>query len=88
MIRAIDKEALALLGARIKEVRKIKKMSQEQLAYSADISLSQLSRIESGKHNTSISSISAMCKAFNITLMEFFTDVNYPLPVKPKAKKK
>jgi transcriptional regulator with XRE-family HTH domain len=88
MIRAIDKDVLKLLGARIKQLRKEHKLSQEKLAYSSDISFSQLVRIESGKYNTSISSITSICKAFNITLIDFFSEINYPVPVKSKSKKK
>lgn len=88
MIRAIDKEVLALLGTRIKELRKEHRLSQEKLAYAADISFSQLVRIESGKYNTSISSITSICKAFNITLTDFFSGIDYPVPVKSKTKKK
>jgi transcriptional regulator with XRE-family HTH domain len=88
MIRAIDKEGLIHIGLRIKQLRKEKEMSQEQLAYTANISLSQISKLESGKHNTSVSSILGVCRAFNITISEFFEGMNYPVPVKLKAKKK
>lgn len=87
MIRAIDKEVLTLLGARIKQLRKEHKISQEKLAYASDISFSQLVRIESGKYNTSISSIASICKGLNITLIDFFSEINYPVPVKKKTKK-
>ncbi len=88
MIRAIDKEGLILIGLRIKHLRKEKDMSQEQIAFSANISLSQISKLESGKHNTSLSSILSICKALNITVSDFFNGVEYPVPVKSKRKKK
>ena len=88
MIRGIDKDGLDQLGKHIKQLRKDKNLSQEQLAYAADVSLSQISRIEVGKHNTSFSTLTAICKAFNITLNEFFTDFHYPTPAKVKNKKK
>ena len=88
MIRGIDKDGLTQLGQHIKELRKEKNISQEQLAYTANVSLSQISRIEGGKHNTSFSTLISICKAFNITMNEFFTGFDYPIPVKPKTKKK
>jgi transcriptional regulator with XRE-family HTH domain len=88
MIRAIDKQGLIHIGLRIKSLRKEKEMSQEDLAFSANISLSQISKLESGRHNTSISSILSVCRAFNITVSDFFNGLEYPVPVKPKKKKK
>lgn len=88
MIRGIDKDGLTMLGQHIKDLRKEKNISQEQLAYSADVSLSQISRIETGKHNTSFSTLSSICKAMNITMSDFFNGFNYPIPIKQKIKKK
>lgn len=88
MIRAIDKEGLIQIGLRIKQLRKEKDMSQEQIAFSANISLSQISKLESGRHNTSISSIMSICRALNITISEFFEGLDYPIPISSKKKKK
>lgn len=88
MIRGIDKDGLSRLGVHIKELRRKKNTSQEQLAFTANVSLSQISRIETGKHNTSFSTLISICKAFNITIDDFFEGFNYPIPVKPKVKKR
>lgn len=88
MIRAIDKEGLIQIGLRIKQLRKEKNMSQEQVAFSANISLSQISKLESGRHNTSISSILSICRALNITISDFFNGLDYPIPAVPKKRKK
>lgn len=88
MIRGIDKDGLTQLGLHIKELRKKKGVSQEQLAYTADVSLSQISRIETGKHNTSFSTLLSICKAFNITLDEFFDGFDYPSIAKKKVANK
>lgn len=88
MIRGIDVDGLAELGKHIKVLRKEKNISQEQLAFSANVSLSQISRIEQGKHNTSFSTLLSICKAFNITIGDFFKEFDYPTPVKTKGKKK
>lgn len=88
MIRGIDTTGLEQLGKHIKELRKEKNMSQEQLAFSANVSLSQISRIEVGKHNTSFSTLTSICKALNITMSDFFKEFHYPTPLKAKSKKK
>lgn len=88
MIRGIDKDGLSHLGKHIKELRKEQNISQEQLAFSANVSLSQISKIETGKHNTSFSTLLSICKAFNITIEDFFKGFDYPTPAKTKIKKK
>lgn len=86
MIRTSDKEGLLKLGLHIKQLRTQNKMSQEDLAYSADVSLSQISRIELGKHNTTFSTLLSICRALNITIGTFFEGFEYPEPVKAKKK--
>ena len=49
-----------------------KKISQEILAYSADIPISQVGRIERGEINTTISTIKVIANALNIPLKELF----------------
>jgi transcriptional regulator with XRE-family HTH domain len=78
MIRSSDKEGLLKLGLHIKKLRTNKTMSQEDLAYAADVSLSQISRIELGKHNTTFSTLLSICKAMNITISDFFDGFEYP----------
>ena len=44
----------------------MKEMSQEDLAFSAELSISQVSRIERGVINTSLSQIVSIAKALSI----------------------
>ncbi|MGC4035230.1 MAG: helix-turn-helix transcriptional regulator [Chitinophagaceae bacterium] len=60
------------LGKRIKELRKVQGLSQEGLAYEADIPLSQVGRIERGEINPTVSTIAAMASALKIELREVF----------------
>ena len=53
-------------GKRVKQIRIAKNISQENLAYDAEIEYSQVSRIERGIINTSISQVFAIAKALNI----------------------
>lgn len=53
-------------GNRLREVRKEKGFTQEELAYRADVELSQISRIERGVINTSISQIFQIAEALEV----------------------
>ena len=72
MKQARDIEGMKALGTRLREVRKLKGFSQEKLAFSADLELSQISRIERGVINTSVSQIFQISKALQIHPKELF----------------
>lgn len=59
-------------GNRLKQVRKAKKVSQEELSYRTGFELSQIGRIERGTVNTSISHVSAIAKALDVPTAELF----------------
>ena len=61
-----DKSLLIKFGSRLKEVRKLKNMSQNDLALEADIEKSQVYRIENGITNPTFTSIINLAKALNI----------------------
>jgi len=61
-----------LLGARIKEIRKARGLTQEQLAEMIDVEQKHVSRIESGKNFPSIDLLEKMAAALNVPLMGFF----------------
>jgi transcriptional regulator with XRE-family HTH domain len=67
-----DTEGIQTFGTRLRELRKQKGMSQEQLAFAADVELSQISRIERGVINTSLSQIFQIARALNIHPKELF----------------
>ena len=67
-----DIENIKAFGNKVRELRKERKISQEQLAYSADLEVSQISRIERGIINTSISQVFQIAKALNIHPKQFF----------------
>jgi len=60
------------LGKRIKEVRIQKGISQEDLAFKAGIEYSQVSRIERGIINTSISQVFVLSQALGVEAYELF----------------
>ena len=59
-------------GKRVRQIRIAKNISQENLAYDAEIEYSQVSRIERGIINTSISQVFAIAKALNIETWALF----------------
>jgi transcriptional regulator with XRE-family HTH domain len=57
---------LKKIGNRIKEARNSKGLSQEEVAFRADMDRAYLSEIESGLKNLSVSVLLKICKAIEI----------------------
>ena len=66
-----NEQLLLNLAKRIKELRKIKGVTQEDALNDTGI---QFSRIEQGKRDIQLSTIEKLCKYFEISLNEFFND--------------
>ena len=69
-----DIEGIKAFGSRLRDVRKLKGLSQEDLANAADLELSQISRIERGVINTSLSQIFQIARALNMHPKDLFED--------------
>lgn len=69
-----------LLGKRIKEIRKLKNYTQEELAEIVNLETSSLSGIESGRFFPSLHVLDKLSQALNVELVEFFnfSTVNIP----------
>jgi transcriptional regulator with XRE-family HTH domain len=67
-----DHDFIKKFGQRLRQERTLKKMSQEELANETGFEVSQISRIERGVQNTSISHVSAIAKALDIDPSELF----------------
>ena len=61
-----------LLGARIKELRKAKGLSQEELSEKVGIDSKHLSRIEVGKSYPSLDTLERIANALNIEIKDLF----------------
>lgn len=61
-----------IFGLKIKELRKQKKYSQEQLANLASINKSYISQIENGKTKVSLEIMNKLAKAFEIEIDKLF----------------
>lgn len=68
VINIKNKELVVAVGNRIRDLRKERNISQEELANEADIPLSQIGRIERGETNPTISTLYAISNALDINL--------------------
>jgi transcriptional regulator with XRE-family HTH domain len=67
---------LKAFGRRIKELRLAKGISQEDLANTAEIPISQVGRIERGEINTTLVTIKALADALQINTELFFKNLD------------
>jgi transcriptional regulator with XRE-family HTH domain len=67
-----DEKFIKRFGLRLREIRKSKGISQEQLAGDTGFELSQIGRIERGEINTSISHVAAIAKVLKVKPEELF----------------
>jgi transcriptional regulator with XRE-family HTH domain len=70
--RTPNKDGQKAFGAKLREMRKAKGLTQETLSYMADMELSTLNRIELGKAGTSLANIFAICEALEIHPKQLF----------------
>ena len=66
------KSILITFGANLRRLRLAKGFTQEQLANELGVEISQISRIERGVINTSISTLYAISKTLKIDVSELF----------------
>lgn len=67
-----DESGLRAFARRLKEIRKMKNFSQEDLAYKSGLSLSQIARIETARTNPTLSTIFKIARTMDIHLPELF----------------
>lgn len=67
-----NKIYLKEFGVNLQKLRLFKKLSQEELAYEADIPISQVGRIERGEINTTVSTIKALARALGMHPQRLF----------------
>ncbi|MBQ8459334.1 helix-turn-helix transcriptional regulator [bacterium] len=63
---------LSSIGLKIKELRKRKNLSQEELAELIDINFRTIQRIETGRNTPSLETLSKLAEAFEINIQDFF----------------
>jgi transcriptional regulator with XRE-family HTH domain len=65
-----DKKMLIQFGSHLRKLRQQKNLSLEALANEADVEISQVYRMEKGLINPTLSSLTVVAKALNISLQE------------------
>ena len=65
-------EIKKLIGKRLKELRRSKQLSQEQLAEKADINAKYLSRMERGTENPTLDMLIKLSNALEVEMWEMF----------------
>jgi len=65
------------IGYLIKKKRLALSMSQHDLGIEADIDIKYIGKIERGEVNVSIQKLRSICNVLNITLSNFFNELNY-----------
>lgn len=63
------------VGSRIKELRKREGISQEKLAFKAELDRTYIAGVESGKRNLSIKSLEKILKALGVSFEDFFKNM-------------
>lgn len=71
--------AKQLLGMRVREVRKLRGLSQEKLAEKVGVDPKQISRIEGGKSAPSLDTLEAIAKHLQVEMKDLF-DFQHLLP--------
>lgn len=67
-----ESSEILAFGQTVRRIRKDKKISMQKLAHQADIELSQVYRIETGKINPKLSTILNIARALEVSPKELF----------------
>lgn len=60
------------VGKRIQQIRIEKNISQQDLAAKCNFEKSNMSRLEAGRSNATLSTLETVCKALGINIIELF----------------
>lgn len=71
-----NEEVMRNLGNNIRALRKSMSITQEELSFRAGVSLSQVARIETGKINTTVSTLAAIAKALGVELDQIMKNLD------------
>ena len=63
-------DEILYISTRIKELRKERSLTVQELAYRCDMERSNMSRIESGRTNLTVKTMCIICNALNVNLRD------------------
>lgn len=67
-----NREILIKFGQRVREIRKEKKLSQEDLSFKADLHRTYIGMIERAEKNITLINIEKIANALNVEIKELF----------------
>ena len=70
MKKVNEKKIAVLVGERVRNLRRERGVSQNQLAFEAEISMRQLGRIERGEFNTTFLMLYKISRVLNVSVSE------------------
>jgi transcriptional regulator with XRE-family HTH domain len=65
------------VGARLKELRNQKRLTQDQLNQISGVDRTYISDVENGRRNISIETLETLLKGLEISLSTFFSQANF-----------
>lgn len=68
----IENKTLKKIGKRIQELREMQNLSQQDFAAKINYDKSNMSRLEAGKTNMTVTTLEKVSKALNVELIELF----------------
>ena len=71
-----EREILLKFGQRVRELRKEKNLSQEELSYKADLHRTYIGMIERAEKNITLINIEKIAKALDVEIKELFNEAN------------
>jgi transcriptional regulator with XRE-family HTH domain len=72
----IDSEILKMFGERVRQLRKVKDFSQEELAHRADLHRTYIGMIERAEKNITLLNIEKIANALEVKIPELFKKNN------------
>jgi transcriptional regulator with XRE-family HTH domain len=72
MVELKESDGILAFGQKVRSIRNDKNISMQHLANLADIEVSQIHRIETGKINPKLTTILILAKALEINPSDFF----------------
>lgn len=66
------------VGSRIKEIRAIKQLTQEAVAFSSNVDRTYMNHVENGKRNVTVETLEKIvCEGLDISMKEFFNSKEF-----------
>lgn len=76
VINLKNKKLITAFGKRVRKLRQERKLSMRHLADLADVDYTQIAKIETGKINTTISTVAAIASALDVSIAELFGELS------------